>query len=55
MGFPMAGHLADKGHNVTVYNRTTARADDWLAKHTQAQKPPPPQKPPPIKPSFALA
>ena len=34
MGFPMAGHLADKGHNVTVYNRTTARADDWLAKYT---------------------
>jgi 3-hydroxyisobutyrate dehydrogenase-like beta-hydroxyacid dehydrogenase len=33
MGFPMAGHLAAKGHDVTVYNRTAARADAWLAKH----------------------
>ena len=54
MGFPMAGHLADKGHNVTVYNRTTARADDWLAKH-KGTKAASPAKPPPIKPSFALA
>jgi 3-hydroxyisobutyrate dehydrogenase len=33
MGFPMAGHLAAKGHEVTVYNRTTAKADDWAATH----------------------
>ena len=33
MGFPMAGHLAAKGHNVTVYNRTPAKADAWVAKH----------------------
>jgi len=33
MGFPMAGHLADKGHDVTVYNRTAAKAERWLAKH----------------------
>ena len=26
MGFPMAGHLAAKGHEVTVYNRTAAKA-----------------------------
>ena len=26
MGFPMAGHLAAKGHDVTVYNRTAAKA-----------------------------
>jgi 3-hydroxyisobutyrate dehydrogenase len=33
MGFPMAGHLAAKGHEVTVYNRTAPRAVSWLAKH----------------------
>jgi 3-hydroxyisobutyrate dehydrogenase len=32
MGYPMAGHLAKKGgHEVTVYNRTTARAEKWVA------------------------
>ena len=29
MGFPMAGHLADKGHDVTVFNRTITRAEEW--------------------------
>ena len=29
----MAGHLAAKGHDVTVYNRTASRAEAWLAKH----------------------
>jgi 3-hydroxyisobutyrate dehydrogenase len=33
MGFPMAGHLVKAGHQVTVYNRTAARAQDWVAKH----------------------
>ncbi|SPJ22818.1 NAD(P)-dependent oxidoreductase [Palleronia abyssalis] len=33
MGFPMAGHLKAAGHDVTVYNRTSAKADDWVAKH----------------------
>ncbi len=33
MGFPMAGHLAAKGHEVTVYNRTAARALDWTGRH----------------------
>jgi 3-hydroxyisobutyrate dehydrogenase-like beta-hydroxyacid dehydrogenase len=33
MGFPMAGHLAAKGHAVTVYNRTAARAEAWVARH----------------------
>ena len=33
MGFPMAGHLATAGHDVTVYNRTTARARSWVKKH----------------------
>src|SRR5690606_33345198 len=29
MGFPMAGHLAKAGHEVTVYNRTEAKAKAW--------------------------
>ena len=34
MGFPMAGHIREKGgHEVTVYNRTAAKADDWAAKY----------------------
>ncbi|MEA2781378.1 MAG: 3-hydroxyisobutyrate dehydrogenase [Rhodospirillaceae bacterium] len=33
MGFPMAGHLAAQGHEVTVFNRTAARAEAWTAKH----------------------
>ena len=32
MGFPMAGHLANAGHSVTVYNRTQAKATQWLEK-----------------------
>ena len=32
MGYPMAGHLKTKGgHDVTVYNRTAAKADKWVA------------------------
>ena len=34
MGYPMAGHLANKGgHAVTVYNRTFAKAEAWVAEH----------------------
>ena len=33
MGFPMAGHLSAKGYDVTVYNRTAARAQEWVQKH----------------------
>ena len=33
MGFPMAGHLQAKGHSVTVYNRTTEKAHNWVAEH----------------------
>lgn len=33
MGFPMAGHLAAAGHEVTVYNRTAARAQAWAERH----------------------
>ena len=33
MGYPMAGHLAKAGHEVTVYNRTAAKAQKWAAEH----------------------
>ena len=33
MGGPMAGHLQAAGHAVTVYNRTTAKAQAWAAEH----------------------
>ena len=33
MGFPMAGHLAAKGHEVTVWNRSPAKAAAWAEKH----------------------
>ncbi|HYH36932.1 MAG TPA: NAD(P)-dependent oxidoreductase [Azospirillum sp.] len=33
MGFPMAGHLAKAGHAVTVFNRTPAKAEAWVARH----------------------
>ncbi len=33
MGYPMAGHLARAGHDLTVYNRTHAKADRWLEEY----------------------
>ncbi len=33
MGYPMAGHLAAAGHDVTVYNRTATKADGWVNRH----------------------
>jgi 3-hydroxyisobutyrate dehydrogenase len=33
MGFPMAGHLARAGHELTVYNRSAAKAQQWVATH----------------------
>jgi 3-hydroxyisobutyrate dehydrogenase-like beta-hydroxyacid dehydrogenase len=33
MGYPMAGHLARAGHRVTVYNRTTKKADQWVEEY----------------------
>jgi 3-hydroxyisobutyrate dehydrogenase len=33
MGYPMAGHLARAGHDVTVYNRTIAKAEQWVKQH----------------------
>ena len=33
MGYPMAGHLARAGHQVTVYNRSAAKAQAWVTEH----------------------
>jgi 3-hydroxyisobutyrate dehydrogenase len=33
MGAPMAGHVADAGHMMTVFNRTGAKADAWSGQH----------------------
>jgi len=41
MGFPMAGHLKAKGYDVTVYNRTAAKAAAWVAKHGGKSAPTP--------------
>ena len=41
MGYPMAGHLAAAGHDVRVYNRTTARADSWVEEHGGGSAPTP--------------
>lgn len=42
MGYPMAGHLKNKGgHDVTVYNRTTEKAQKWAAQHGGAFAPTP--------------
>lgn len=36
MGYPMAGHLAQQGHAVTVYNRTEATAQRWVEEYSGA-------------------
>ena len=41
MGFPMAGHLKAKGYEVTVYNRTAAKAEEWVKKHGGKSAPTP--------------
>jgi 3-hydroxyisobutyrate dehydrogenase len=41
MGFPMAGWLAKKGHGVTVYNRTAAKAERWCKEHGGKSAPTP--------------
>ena len=33
MGYPMAGYISKAGHNVTVYNRTSSKADKWLTEY----------------------
>lgn len=34
MGYPMAGHLKTAGHEVAVYNRTSAKAEAWAKEHS---------------------
>ncbi len=41
MGHPMAGHLARAGHQLTVFNRTTARAEQWLTENEGSAAPTP--------------
>jgi 3-hydroxyisobutyrate dehydrogenase-like beta-hydroxyacid dehydrogenase len=42
MGYPMAGHLLKKGgHDVTVYNRTAAKAQQWAKEHGGKHAPTP--------------
>jgi 3-hydroxyisobutyrate dehydrogenase len=44
MGYPMAGHLKNKGgHDVTVYNRTAAKAAKWVAQYGGKSSPTPKQ------------
>ena len=41
MGYPMAGYISKAGHNVTVFNRTTSKADKWIKEYkgTKADTP----------------
>ncbi|MBV8664406.1 MAG: NAD(P)-dependent oxidoreductase [Hyphomicrobiales bacterium] len=41
MGYPMAGHLKAKGHDVVVYNRSAAKAAKWVAQYGGASAPTP--------------
>jgi 3-hydroxyisobutyrate dehydrogenase len=41
MGYPMAGHLQAKGHEVTVYNRTAAKAEQWARQYRGRHAPSP--------------
>jgi 3-hydroxyisobutyrate dehydrogenase len=41
MGYPMAGHLQTKGHEVTVYNRTAAKAEQWAGQYRGRHAPSP--------------
>ncbi|HEV8314815.1 MAG TPA: NAD(P)-dependent oxidoreductase [Burkholderiaceae bacterium] len=43
MGHPMAGHLARAGHQVTIYNRTAAKADAWVKEYGGRAAPTPRQ------------
>ena len=41
MGYPMAGHLAKAGHDVTVYNRNAEKAKRWVGEYGGASAPTP--------------
>ncbi len=43
MGFPMAGHLARAGHDVTVYNRTSSKSESWVSEFGGHSAPTPAQ------------
>ena len=53
MGYPMAGWLARKGHEVTVYNRTGAKAEAWAKENGGAAAPTPGEAAAPA-PCFAV-
>ena len=43
MGYPMAGHILKKGgHELTVYNRTIAKAEKWVAEYGAGRAAPTP-------------
>jgi len=37
MGYPMAGYISKAGHSVTVYNRTSSKADKWISEYKGAK------------------
>ena len=41
MGYPMAGYLAKAGHDTVVYNRTTAKAEQWVDEYGGSSAPTP--------------
>ena len=41
MGYPMAGHLQNGGHDVTVFNRTSSKAVSWCNRYSGKSKPTP--------------
>jgi len=41
MGYPMAGHLANAGHELVVYNRTTSRVEQWVSQYAGMMAPTP--------------
>ncbi len=41
MGYPMAGYLQKAGHDVTVYNRTAAKAEKWVSEYGGSSAPTP--------------
>ena len=41
MGYPMAGHLKAKGHELTVFNRTAAKGAQWVSQHGGRSAPTP--------------
>ena len=43
MGYPMAGHLLKRGFDVTVYNRTAEKADQWITEYGGKSAPTPQQ------------